>query len=400
MKGKAFGIVLIAVCVTCLGVHAKAGYPAGRGVTDDTIKMGLIMVKTGPVAIMGNSQSQGVKDYFRYVNEEFGGVLGRKIVLIHEDDQFKADVSLAAFKKLMLRDKVLSIVSCGGTPQMVANFANIRKYKANCIPNSLAEEMYIPHKPYIFNIGASYEQQVAIIFDYIFQDLKATAPKIGLVYAETEFGKSCLAGAKKRSAEYKIDMAAEVILPMGSVDASSQVLSLQKAGVDIVVFSCLIPDTVTFLKAAEKYNYRPQVFAINWGTDDAIIKLAGAAAEKLIGVNYTGAWHDDSPGMKLAREIAEKCGSKPPLTSLYMNGIAEGMLYVEAFKRAGKDLTPETLRKAFETFRDYDTQGVVPPVTWKEGDHSPANMVQFYKADIPNVKFVSITGWRKAREIK
>ena len=51
---------------------------------------------------------------------------------------------------------------------MVANFANVRKYKANCIPNSLAEEMYIPHKPYIFNIGASYEQQMKIIFDYIF----------------------------------------------------------------------------------------------------------------------------------------------------------------------------------------------------------------------------------------
>ncbi len=166
MKTKAFGIVFIICLMVALSLHTMPAYSAGRGVTDDTIKMGLIMVKSGPVAIMGNSQAQGIKDYFRYVNEKFGGVHGRKIKLIHEDDQFKADLSLAAFKKLMMRDKVLSIITCGGTPQMVANFRNIRKYKTNCIPNSLAEEMYIPHKPYIFNIGASYEQQMKIIFDY------------------------------------------------------------------------------------------------------------------------------------------------------------------------------------------------------------------------------------------
>ena len=361
--------------------------------------MGMIMVKSGPVAIMGKSQSQGDKDYFRYVNEDLGGVYGRKIVLIHEDDQFKADLSLAAFKKLMMRDKVLSIITCGGTPQQVANFANIRKYKTSNIPNSLAKEMYIPHKPYIFNIGASYEQQIFIIFDYIFHDLKASNPKIGLVYAETEFGKACLGGAKKRSAQYKIKMAAEVVLPMGSVDASSQVLSLQKAGVDIVIFSCLIPDTVTFLKAAQKYNYKPQIFAINWAADDLIIKLAGPAAKNMIAVNYIDSWYSDSKGMKLARELTKKYGTKPPLTSLYTNGFLQGILFTEAFKRAGKDLSPDTLQKAFES-GPFDTMGITPTISWKKGDHSPPNQVKFFKADLEKKRFIPITGWRKARDMK
>jgi len=387
------------ICLISFGLHAGDAYSAGRGVTDDTIKMGMILTKTGPVAALGNSHSQGIKDYFRYVNES-GGVHGRKIVVVHEDDQFKADISLAAFKKLSMRDKVLSIITCGGTPQMVANMAGIGKYKANCIPNSLADEMYIPHKPYIFNIGASYEQQIYITIDYIMNDLKAGKSKIGLVYAETEFGKMCLSAARKRCAEYNIKMAAEVVLPMGSVDASSQVLSLQKAGVEIVLFSCLIPDTVTFLKAAQKYNYNPQVFTINWGTDDLIIKLAGNATGKLIGVNFLGAWHDDSKGMTLARELVKKYERKIPLTSIYTFGFATAMLYVEAFKKAGKNLTPDTLKKAFETFRAVGTNGVTSPVTWKEGDHSPPNKVKFYKADVAKVRFVPITGWRKARKVK
>jgi branched-chain amino acid transport system substrate-binding protein len=399
MKIKARHVLSAAIFICCLGILITPAYPESRGVTDDTIKMGLIMVKSGPVAIMGNSQSQGIKDYFRYVNESSGGVNGRKIVLIHEDDQFKADLSLAALKKLMMRDKVLSIITYGGTPQMVANFANIKRYKTSCIPNSLAQEMYVPHKPYIFNIGASYEQQIYIIFDYIFNDFKATDPKIGLVYAETEFGKACLGGAKKRAAQYKTQMAAEVVLPMGSVDASSQVLSLQKAGVDIVIFSCLIPDTVTFLKAAQKYNYSPQIFAINWAADDLIIKLAGPATGKLIGVNYTDSWHGESEGMKLARELVKKYESKVPLTSLYTNGFLQGILFTEAFKRAGKDLSPDTLQKAFES-KPFGTLGITPEITWKKGDHSPPNRVRFFKADMGAKKFVPITDWRKAKDMK
>ena len=399
MKTKALCILSAVLFISTFCLLTTPAHPAGRGVTKDTIKMGIIMVKTGPVAIMGKSQSQGDKDYFRYVNEDLGGVNGRKIVLIHEDDQFKADLSLAAFKKLMMRDKVLSIITCGGTPQQVANFANIKKYKTSNIPNSLAEEMYLPHKPYIFNIGASYEQQIFIIFDYIFHDLKEESPKIGLVYAETEFGKACLGGAKKRASQYKIKMAAEVVLPMGSVDASSQVLSLQKAGVDIVIFSCLIPDTVTFLKAAQKYNYNPKIFAINWATDDLIIKLAGPATKNLVGVNYIDSWYSDSKGMKLARELTKKYDTRPPLTSLYTNGLLQGILFTEAFKRAGKDLSPDTLQKAFES-GPFDTMGITPTISWKKGDHSPPNQVKFFKADLEKKRFVPITGWRKAIGMK
>ncbi|MFH1351484.1 MAG: ABC transporter substrate-binding protein [Pseudomonadota bacterium] len=399
MKRMFFYTAIMGIFMVSLGLHTGDAYAAGRGVTDDTIKMGMILVKTGPVAALGNSHSQGIKDYFRYVNES-GGIHGRKIEWVHEDDQFKADLSLAAFKKLSMRDKVLSIITCGGTPQMVANMANIEKYKANSIPNSLAEEMYIPHKPYIFNVGASYEEQIYIIMDYIFDDLKVADPKIGFVYAETEFGKACLSGIRKRCKEYNIKTAEEVVLPMGSVDASSQVLSLQKSGADIVVFSCLIPDTVTFLKAAQKYNYNPTIFAINWATDDIIIKLAGPAAGNLIGVNFLGAWQDDSPGMKLARELVQKYESKVPLTSVYTFGFATSMLYVEAFKRAGKNLTPDTLKKAFETFREVSTNGVTSPITWKKGDHSPPNLAKFYKADVDKVKFIAITDWRKAKKVK
>jgi hypothetical protein len=88
------------------------------------------------------------------------------------------------------------------------------------------------------------------------------------------------------------------------------------------------------------------------------------------------------------------------LTSLYINGIGVSMLFGEAFKRAGKDLTPDSLKAALETFREYGTGGVFPPATYTSTSHAPAEMVKFFKADVANKRLVSISDWRKPKEMK
>jgi len=44
--------------------------------------------------------------------------------------------------------------------------------------------------------------------------------------------------------------------------------------------------------------------------------------------------------------------------------------------------------------------GITPTISWKKGDHSPPNQVKFFKADMEKKKFVPITGWRKAIDMK
>jgi len=379
-----------------LSVHQA---DAVRGVTEDTIKMGLILVKTGPVATLGLPHAQGTIDYFNYINEK-GGVHGRKIVVIHEDDEFKTPKAIAAFKKLLYRDEVFTIITMGGTPQTIALLEDIQKEKVVNIPNGLADEMYTPHKPYIFTLGATYETQIKVMFDYIMKDLKAKDPKVSVVFAETEFGKKGQAAAKARAEEYGIKLVSEIVLPIGAVDASSQVLSLMNDKVEYVITCNLVPPTITFLKTAEKYNYWPITFGINWATDDMVVKSVGPAGKTYIGANFVGGWFDDTPGMKLVREIVAKYGSKPGLTSLYLNGIATGMIYEEGFKRAGKNLTPDTLKDALETFRDFDTRGIVPPITYKPGDHSPSPFVKLFKTDVSVGKLVPVTDWRIPAKVR
>ncbi|MBI5440002.1 MAG: ABC transporter substrate-binding protein [Deltaproteobacteria bacterium] len=373
-----------------------AAWAAGRGVTDTTIKIGLVMCKTGPVATLGEPNGQGLLDYFAWVNEQ-GGINGRKVEVIWEDDEFQAPKSVAAVKKLMTRDEVLTIITTGGTNQTVANLENIKNYKISNIPNALADEFFNPVNPYIFAMGATYEAQYEAIVDYIADDLKLKDPRIGVVYAKKEYGMVGLEAIKKRAAKYKLPVVAELVLPTGAVDASSQVLALQKERANIVITCDVLPPVVSFLKTAQKYNYSPVVFGFNWATDDALVKMCGEGAKNFIGVNFVGGWFEDLPGTKLAREIAQKYGRKPGLTSLYINGIGVSWLFTEAMKRAGKDLTPESLQAALETLRGYETGGIFPPVSYTSASHAPPQMVKFFKADVPNGRFVPLTGWRKPK---
>jgi branched-chain amino acid transport system substrate-binding protein len=394
--------ITIAILVICSGLlFVTSALPDSRGVSKDGIQLGMILVKTGPVAALGLPQGWGVQDAFNELNGS-GGINGRKINLLWEDDQFKTPNAIAAFNKLLFRDKVLSIVSMGGTPQTIALFDLIEKNQVVNIPNAMADEFFTPHKPHVFTLGATYETQIELMFDYIINDLKAKDPKIAVVYAETEFGKKGLEAARKRAAQYGIKLATELVLNIGSVDASSQVLALKKENVEYVVTCNLVPPIITYLKTAEKYDYWPTTFGINWSCDDTVVRACQSAAKNYIGVGFVGGWEDDTPGMKKVRELAKKNDRDPAkmLTSLYTMGVATSIVYAEGLKRAGENLTPEAFKNAMETLKDFDTGGILPPVTFTSTSHAPTRLARLYRANPEKGVMVPITEWRAPKELK
>ena len=106
--------------------------------------------------------------------------------------------------------------------------------------------------------------------------------------------------------------------------------------------------------------------------------------------------------MERVRKLAEANQRDPGkmLTSLYTMGVGVGTLMVEGMKRAGKELTPETFKASMETLKDFDTAGIVPPVTYTSKSHAPTTLSRFYKADIERGVMVPITDLRKPKVLK
>ena len=146
-----------------------------RGVTKDTIKMGVMLDVTGPAAADMAPILSGIRNCYRYVNEK-GGVNGRMIKLLVEDDRYSIPMSLAGFKKLVFKDKVLHIAgptSSHGTSALLPLF---EKEKMPMMAYTASDEITKSYKRYAFTLSSDYEDQTAVTIDQ--QGIKGSATGI------------------------------------------------------------------------------------------------------------------------------------------------------------------------------------------------------------------------------
>lgn len=99
---------------TCLSAAAQQ-----QGVTDTEIVLGDILPLTGPPALLGVAHNLGVKAAIAEVNAA-GGIHGRKLRLISEDDGYVPSRTIQGVRKLINSDKVFALTSVSGTAQAQA----------------------------------------------------------------------------------------------------------------------------------------------------------------------------------------------------------------------------------------------------------------------------------------
>ena len=366
-----------------------------RGVTQDVIRIGAIIDQTGAAASVGIPIADAMRTYFRNVNEK-GGINGRKVNVFIEDDHYTIPGAVSAFKKLVYKDKILTLLFCGGTGQTTALSSKIKKEKLPIITVSLAESMTTPFKRYIFTPSASYDDGVNVIIDYIMKDLNAKNPKIAVVYPDIEFGKTGLRAAEKYFKNYNIKLASKAVLALSAIDATSQVLALKRIKPDYIILHEGAAAIVSFLKGAKKYGLKSQVFGTFYVSSEDTITIARDASQGLLAVSPFGYWHDDIPGIVKMREITYKYqpNTEPKIRN-YTQGWVTSLICGEGLRRAGRDLTGETLVEAFETMQNFSTGDISSPVSYSNTDHKGGRGNKLYKTNVEKQRFIAITGFRE-----
>ena len=366
-----------------------------RGVTDNTIKIGAFVDQTGPAASVGVPAAEGSRMYFRHINDQ-GGINGRKVEFFLEDDHYTIPGAISAFKKLIFKDKVLSILISGGTGQVTALARHYEKEKVPVITASLAETMTNPLKRYIFTPSASYDDGVKVIIDYIMKDLKAKNPKIAIVHPDNEFGKAGLRATEKYLKKYNLKLISREIIAFGAIDATSQVLSLKRAKADYIILHEGSAAIVAFLKGAKNYGLKSKVLGSFYVSSEETISIARNACEGLLAVSPYTYWFDKNPGIVQLRKIVKKYQpmTKPKARN-FTQGWLTSVICAEGLRRAGRDLTPDTLVDAYETFQNFNTGGITSPVSYSKDNHKGGNGNKIFKTDVENERFIPITEFRE-----
>ena len=393
--------VFVLVVTLVVSLTLFFAYPVNaevRGVTSDSLKLGIIADMTGLIPDTWGPVTDAIKTYSRYLNDQ-GGVHGRKIKLVVEDDRFSIPIALGAFKKLLYRDKILALVGGSGQGQTYAIIPQVEKEKVPLLAVVADPKYIIPPRRYIFGILPFYSDQVKIFFEYLSKDIKVKNPKIAFLYMDSASSKPLVPLVRKLANEYGASLV-EIVIPIaGGLDMTSEVLRLKKENPDYILLNSYISNTASVLKAAKNFKFERPFTVTQYGAADTTIELAKGAAAGLMGINCFGSYKDDSPGMKKAREIKEKYDpGSGHQTSDYVQGWFIGLLIEEGLKRAGRNLNGETLIQGLESIKGLDTKGVCGIVNCSPTNHKTIEYHRILKANIEKAIFVPITGWRKAKE--
>ncbi|MDY7034510.1 MAG: ABC transporter substrate-binding protein [Thermodesulfobacteriota bacterium] len=367
------------------------------GITDNSIRIGLILDQTGPSADIVAPATDGMKCYMRHINQ-LGGIHGRKIDARVEDDRYSIPQAIAAFKKLVYKDKVFALIGPTSTGAVTVLSRHVQKLKIPLLAAIMPEITVKPFKKYVFICADIYPNQMKVLIDYILKDLNPKERRIGLIYPDNETGKVDTESALKNLALYDIIPVSREVLNPGSLDASSQVMSLRRAKVSHIILCGHIPQpTIVLLRELKKYGVKTPVFG-NWATCvEEVIYTVGEATKQFYSVNHMMSWYDDGPGIAKMREITLKCfpgTEKPYRGKIYTGGFVVGRVMVEILQAAGRDLSREGFIDAMEGIKDLDMGGLCGPISFSPTNHKGGNTWKIFKANPKTGKFMPMTGWR------
>ena len=358
------------------------------------IKLGNLVDLTGPTSDQGKDIAQGRNDAVQYINER-GGVNGRKLELISVEYGFQPPRAVAAYKKFVEDDKVLLVLGYG-TPDTEALRPYITKDKMPYISGSYSGHLTDPRQtPYNFPGGIDYTSQIRIFLNYVKETWtdKSRKPRVAFIYADNAYGRAPIEAGRAFAKEIGVELVDEEVIPTVLTDATSQLLTMKKKDQDFAYINTNTQWVPVVLKDSYKLGLDVKYMVNNYGIDERTPKLAGEAAEGVMGIQDVAYWGENVPGMKTLMAFHKKHHGDDTHASPYMRGWLWVIVSVEAIKRAGDNPTGESLKKALESLKDFDTWGITPPFTYTNEDHRPTNrarLVMVKGGKIVQMKEVSV----------
>ncbi|NKB69214.1 MAG: ABC transporter substrate-binding protein [Candidatus Latescibacteria bacterium] len=382
--------------LTLILLLAATWYPAAAedvaGVSDDQIRVGMIVGLTGPIPFAGQEASAGARLYLQHINAQ-GGVHGRTIDLRVEDDGYSPPRTVAAFRKLVDRDRIFCFVGNLGTPTTTALFPFAERERIPIVlPLSPGSIMHTPAKRYVFALDPSYDIQAWLIVQQILKSEEQAAPRLAILYQDDDFGHDGLKGLRQAATHYSLDIVAEESYKRGAIDFSAQTLNMRRAEPTHVVFFAAYRETAALLREAHTADWRPRFIGCTSTADNKLVELAGAAAagyETLQSIDLQGT----DPQMQQYRALLQKYNPGKRINLYHAYGFSTAQGLVEGLQRAGRDLSREKLVAALETFDRWD-QSIGPPLTYGPGLRGGLNASAFMmRADVEQKKLVRASDW-------
>jgi len=365
------------------GLFAGSAQAADPGITDTEITIGLFAPLSGQLAAFGVDPLQVVKAWYEEINKK-GGIHGRKIKVIVEDDKCSANEVVAIVKKLVTVDKVFLVHGGSCTAAAIAAQEFVTREKVpHVMINASGDSAVFPPTRYVFGAFGGAQRTVgSTITEFAIQQFKAK--KIAFIAHDDDAGNSNATAAAAVAKRLGVDMVVNERISPRITDVTATMLKIREAKPAVIISTMYPAASVLLTQKYGEYKMSsipmlisvqgipiPSVFAKNVGDDSALKNLY-----------YSSPLNDLTDGPKQQKWLQMYKQYYPDRTpgAFMAYGLPSAMAIAMALEKAGKDLTREKFIDAMETL-NFDTGVLAGPIGFAKDRRDGHRSSVFIKFD-------------------
>jgi branched-chain amino acid transport system substrate-binding protein len=351
---------------------AAAAQPV-QGVGADAITIGAFGPISGPASYIGLAGRDGAALAFKEINDA-GGVNGRRIRMVFEDDAHSPARALAAAKKLVEQDKVFMVLSVGGSNATAGTIDYMRERGIPMyVAIASAPAVTYPFARNMFRGGTTETARYGELYAEFLRD-HYKAQRIAILSGREEYprneGDATVAKLKEW---FNMAPATRQEFNVGDKDFTPQLSAAQRANPDVIAFFGNPAEAALAVRQARELGLKQPFFVGANIVDPAFLAAARSAGEGVKGFALVPALPGSkSPEMvqweaKWKKEYPNAPAGRP--NNFDLIAYADAYVVAEGLKRAGPSVTPATFISGLESIRNYRVSSLATPRTFSAKHH-------------------------------
>jgi len=268
------------------------------------IKIGAILPLTGDIGIYGEKMKNGIDLPVEEINKS-GGIKGKKLVVLYEDDQGDPKISVSAFRKLVTTEKVPVIVG-GAISACALSVAPIAdKEKVVLFSPAASSPKLTGISKYFFRNWPSDVYEGWVMGEFVTKHLKLH--KLAILYVNNDWGVGLSKEFKKAFAKGGGSIVAEESFDQGATDFRTQLTKILKSNPQAIYVIGYVKELLVLLRQKEEMGIKIQLLSTYGFYDPQILKEVKEAAE---GTIFTAPMFDSKSPSRVVRTYVEKYKAK------------------------------------------------------------------------------------------
>ncbi|GJD96352.1 ABC transporter substrate-binding protein [Methylobacterium iners] len=325
---------------------------AGTAARADTIRIGVNEPLTGAFAASGTYVVNGARIAADEINAK-GGVLGKKLELVIEDNKSNPTEAAAVAEKLITSDKTPVMMGAWGSSLTLAVMPKLAEYEVPMlVETSSSGKITTSGNPYVFRISPPSALEAETFAPTV---AKLGLKKVDFLVLNNDFGRGAAADFGKMLKEKGVTVGLVETMDQGAQDMSAQLAKLKASDSDTIMITSAVDQLVLLFKQMSAIGLKKRVITTGGSQNpDQIIAQAGSAAEGTMHLTTFLPW------------LPEKTPD-PKAT--------EG--FISEWKKRGFQFAGVT-----ESFRGYDGIRAIAQAIEKAGSAEPASITKaFWSVD-------------------